>query len=152
MSTKVENTTSSQHDAKPVLAAVKSWWNLLFKKTKVRPTVHSKYDSQYFRDLDMTFKTLKFWTPELIEWIGKENDPLKLSCTSHLLNCHEWPDYLPSKPDNYMDYTKGEEYDLRLHFCCELLRMLENKANVLCPGLSHKIWLTHFYRRSSNGG
>lgn len=144
----IQTTTSAGIAQNPVLAAVKSWWSKLFAK-KQKPYV----ESEYSKELRKTFDTLKFWTPELIEWIGNENDPVKLSCACHLVNCHEWPEWLPSKPEKYNDYIKNDEYFLRIHFACELMRMLEKKADAISPGLCQKIWLTNYFRGLPvNGG
>lgn len=114
--------------------------NIFYKKTK--PLIPDNHR----RDLAMIFDTLRFWTPELIEWIARENDPIVLSCTSHLINCGGWPDYLPSKPEGYPLRDKSAERDLQLNFSCELLNMLSDKSDMLSPGLSKKIWLTEYYK------
>lgn len=114
--------------------------NIFYKKTK--PLI----PDNHIRDLTMIFDTLRFWTPELIEWIARENDPIVLSCTSHFINCGGWPDYLPSKPEDYLPRDKSAERDLQLYFCYELLNMLSDKSDMLSPGLSKKIWLTEYYK------
>ena len=98
------------------------------------------------------FAALKYWTPELIAWISKTNDPMLLSVTSSVLNCHEWPKWLPSKIDKYetMHTEKQEDtHSEQLFFCVELIDMLREKSNRISPGLHQKVWLTHAYRNYS---
>lgn len=123
-----------------------NWFTKIFFK-KTAPKVKEKYDEAYFERLNETFDTLKFWTPELMEWIGSESNSVRLACTAHLINCHEWPDYLPSKPNDYGIINSDDaEYRLRLTFCVDLYRMLLDKANLISPGLGQKIWLTNYYK------
>lgn len=87
------------------------------------------------------FESLKFWTPELIEWIGKENDPVKLAVAACLVNCHEWPEWLPGKPEE----NKDREY---LFYKVEVYEMLKQKSEKISPKLYTYIWLTGYYNRN----
>lgn len=92
---------------------------------------------------DRRFKAYKYWTPELIEWISDINDAVKLAAASCLVNSHKWPEWLPSKPNNYDE--KGN--DVILHFVVDVHKVLKNKSEVLCPGLYQKIWMTKYYNK-----
>lgn len=100
----------------------------------------------YYDKLQIVFDTLKYWTPELIEWIGKEKDPVKLAVTSSLLNCGFWPDWLPSKPADFEDFPARQTRE-HLYFVVNLMEMVTAKAEVISPGLDKKIWLTDYYQK-----
>lgn len=94
------------------------------------------------------FDALKYWTPELIEWIGKTNDPVKLAVASCLINCHKWPEWVPSKPEwheNLHSNNLHDEYQSRLFFCVEVCEIFEKKSQTISPRLYNKIWLTQYY-------
>jgi hypothetical protein len=85
------------------------------------------------------------FSPEVIEWISKENNAVKLSVTSCLLNSSHWPSWLPNKPEWHNDVKskRGEH----LTQSCELISIIEKKAESLCPGLHQKIWMTGYFKR-----
>lgn len=82
-----------------------------------------------FADTSRMVSALPYWVPELIDWIGKETDPVTLASAAYLINCHTWPEFLPGKPENYHDMNNRE----LLYFTVELMRMLEGKREAICP-------------------
>jgi len=101
--------------------------------------VSKRNDDYETTQLRRKFDSLKFWTPELIEWIGKENDPVKLAVASSLVNCHEWPGWLPGKPKENKDRED-------LFYTVEVYEILKQKSEKIAPKLYDYIWLTHYYR------
>lgn len=101
-----------------------------------------EFDEYKGRELQRKFDTLPFWTPELIEWIGKTTDPVLLSVTSCLVNSHRWPDWLPGKPERYEERMSGAP----LHFVVAVHKLLEDKCEALSPGPYTYIWLTQYYK------
>ena len=114
---------------------------LIRKLRKVFAThdISKRNDDYETNQLSSKFDSLKFWTPELIEWIGKENDPVKLAVASCLVNCNEWPEWLPNKPKE----NKDKEY---LFYMVEVHEMLKQKSETIAPKLYSYIWLTNYYR------
>ena len=117
---------------------MKKLWQRIRKAFAVHnvSTRNGDYESTQLR---RKFDSLKFWTPELIEWIRKENDPVKLAVASCLVNCHEWPEWLPGKPKENKD---GED----LFYTVEVYEMLKQKSEKISPKLYSYIWLTQYYR------
>jgi len=74
--------------------------------------------------------TIKFWKPELIEWIGKENNPVKLAVAACLVNCHDWPKWLPGKPENYSDKVND---GIEFYYLLEVYEMLKQKSENISP-------------------
>ena len=113
----------------------------LWQKIKKAFAIHSSTrNGDYERtQLRRKFNSLKFWTPELIEWIGKENDPIKLAVASCLVNCHEWPEWLPGIPKENKDRED-------LFYSVEVYEMLKKKSEQIAPELYSYIWLTHYFR------
>ena len=116
----------------------------LFRSNKKNGQIEYEERCKIYRETEWERKinSRKYWTPELIEWIGNINCPIRLSVTSHLLNIRVWPEWLPSKPKEYHE----RDNDTILTFTVELLSMLRNKAESLSPGLHQKIWTTKYYR------
>lgn len=113
---------------------MKKLWNKIRKAFAIHNV--STHNVHYeINELKKKFDSLKFWTPELIEWIGKENDPVKLAVASCLVNCDEWPEWLPGKP-------KTEN----LFYTVEVYEMLKQKSEKIAPKLYSYIWLTNYYR------
>jgi len=92
--------------------------------------------------LERKFDSLKFWTPELIRWIAKENDPEKLAVASCLVNCSEWPEWLPGKPKDYENKKERDDF----YYIVEVYEMLKQKSENIAPKLYSYIWLTQHYR------
>lgn len=139
--TNVKFTENPLAFAKVMLAAVVSKIKRYFKK-EWKPDYESIQRSRMF-------DALKYWTPELIDWIAKTEDPMKLAVASCLVNCHEWPAWLPSKPEWHDDMHKQREdetYNAKLYFCVEVHQMLQDKSQSISPGLHNKIWLTNNFR------
>lgn len=102
----------------------------------------SKIENQ-LSDVERKFASLKFWTPELIEWIGRENDPVKLAVASCLVNSHQYPDWLPGKPINYGKISEGDE----LYYIVAVYDILKRKSERIAPELHSYIWLTEYYNK-----
>jgi hypothetical protein len=112
-------------------------------KTWLIPRVSTRNGNDYeMSQMSRKFDSLKFWTPDLIEWIGKENDPVKLAVASCLVNSHDWPEWLPGRPENYNKKAESPE----LYYIVELYKMLKSKSENIAPKLYNYIWLTNYYR------
>jgi hypothetical protein len=120
---------------------MKKIWKWL--KGSFTDTASSEYETRRIR---RKFDSLKFWTPELIEWIGREDDPVRLAVASCLVNCHSWPEWLPGKPPEY----DGAEYTDALFYIVEVYEMLKAKSECIAPKLYSYVWLTDYYRRGLN--
>ena len=118
---------------------IKKLFGLTTQKQCAIHNVSTRNDDYETNKLERKFDSLKFWTPELIEWIGKENDPVKLAVASCLVNCHEWPEWLPGKPKENKDRED-------LFYTVEVLEMLKQKSEKIAPKLYSYIWLTRYYR------
>ena len=118
------------------------WWGVLYLKLRnVFSSNVSTRDSEAER-LDKIYDSIHLWTPELIEWIGSTNDPVKLAVTSCIVNSREWPKWLPGK----VGYYKKGGCKKELHYRVELYRILKDKSEKISPGLYQKIWLSKYYR------
>ena len=84
-----------------------------------------------------------YWTPELIEWVGNETSPVKLSVAACLLNTGKHPKFMPFNIANFSLRCNGDP--IFTHFICDLIRMLSNKSNLISPGLYDKIWISKYY-------
>jgi len=120
---------------------MKKFWQKV-KKAFAIQNVSTRSDDYKTKQLRRKFDSLKFWTPELIEWIGKENNPVKLDVASCLVNCREWPEWLPGKPK----YYENKEDSQDLYYTVEVYEMLKQKSEKIAPKLYSYIWLTHYYR------
>lgn len=87
-------------------------------------------------------KWIFFFTENILRWVSKETDSYRLALTSHLLNCHVWPSWLPNMPVGF--YSDKEKY---LRETCMLIRILKRKADNLSPGIYNMIWVTKLYQR-----
>jgi hypothetical protein len=83
----------------------------------------------------------KFFTEKILKWISKETDAYRLSLTSHLLNCHVWPSWLPDMP-NYF-YSEKEKC---LSEQAMLMHILKRKSDNLSPGIYNMTWATKLYQ------
>lgn len=107
-------------------------------------------ESRESKEIIIKFASLKYWTPELIEWIGKGEDSVKLSVASDLLNDYIWVDWMPGKPDWYnngKDDSKHPEYSERLYFVCAVIDICRKKAERITPELHTYISLTDYSDR-----
>jgi hypothetical protein len=87
----------------------------------------------------------KYWTPELIEWMGNETNPVILATAACLLNTWIYPPFMPSNPGDYM--RADENNPVLSYFISDLMKMLAKKSELICPGLYHKIWISNYYNK-----
>jgi hypothetical protein len=124
--------------------------NLLkwFKK----PTQLDIKREKYLKGVDENKYTFyELYTPELLEWIANTNDPILLACASHLINCWDWPNYLPKPRPEYDIVGHGwnnGDYKSVL-FTQKLMEQLDKKAEMISPELSQTLWVTGYYRKFS---
>lgn len=111
------------------------------RKVNLIPRINGNPDNyQFERD---KYDSYKYWTPELIEWLAKETDQLKLACGSCLINTNEWPDWVPGRPEGYK--TPEANTGALLFFIVDVHRKLEAKAESIQPGVVQPIWMTGYY-------
>ena len=121
-----------------------------FKNRPNKKKEDGGYDDFYFDNLIKDHKIYEnYYTKELIEWINKENDCAILHSTSNIVNCWDWPDYLPSKPaKSWNDIERGsEESALQLHFICHVSKTLKQKADNISVLLGNIIWINGYYKQ-----
>lgn len=90
----------------------------------------------------------KYYTKEISEWLDKTNDATLLAVTGCRLNCHEWPEWLPSKPDRWdSPYDRGSaEFSELNWFICQVINHTWAKAEQLNPGIKQAVWLNGYHR------
>jgi len=121
--------------------------NPILNKIKALATPDNRTNSNKKEEerLGDKFASLKYWTPEMIEWIGKETDPVKLAVASCLINAGEWPEWLPGKPEGEL-MTNVKIDGIRLFYDITVIEMLQEKSEAIAPGLYEYIRLTGYYR------
>ncbi len=123
-------------------------------KLKPIPTVKKRTtNAEYYSDHLLWASDAKFYNDELILWIVNENDPIKLASAACLINCWDWPDFMPlpsgeynfkrhGYTDNYLTY----DYD-QIKFFQDLMHNLERKCENISPGTYNLVWRTNMYRK-----
>lgn len=120
----------------------------LFKFTKNKKSQEERMRDWHNSDLYKSHKSIKlYWTPELIEWVGNENNPTTLAVASCLLNTWEYPSFMPSNPGDYSN--AHNDNPILSYFISDLREMLEAKSKSICPSLFQKIWISQYYKRFS---
>lgn len=120
-----------------------------FKFTKKEKSHEEKMREWHDSDLYKSHESIKlYWTPELIEWVGNENNPTILAVASCLINTWEYPSFMPSNPGDYS--TAHKDNPILSYFISDLREMLETKSKSICPTLHHKIWISNYYMRFSS--
>lgn len=117
------------------------WLNSLLKRRN--PNLAHKPMSYLEKISEQHEIYIKYFTKELIEWIGQTNDPIMLACAAHNLNCGIWPTYLPAKPDWYDTYAHE---GIQLSFIVMLYNHLKTKSDTISPRLEHIIWINHYFQ------
>lgn len=113
-----------------------------------------KSDTDIFREKmeEHQYMAYDLYSPELLEWIGATNDPVLLASAYHLINCWDWPDYLPKPKDEYDIKKHGwlEPRDYKsIVFTQKLMEQLKTKSEMLSPGLFQSLWMSRYYQKYS---
>lgn len=118
----------------------------LFKLFSKQKTTDEKESECLNSDLYLRIEsTKKYWTPELIEWVGNEKNPITLAVASCLLNTWTYPNFMPSNPGDYSNAHKDNP--ALSFFISDLCEMLETKCESICPKLHYKIRVTNYYEK-----
>lgn len=100
------------------------------------------------------YECFKLFTPELISWVNNCNDAELLASAYCIINCWEWPDFMPPMPVGYIESSGGwgnkpgdpKDYTM-IAFTQKLMGMLEGKAEKISPGLKQAIWMSKSYAK-----
>ena len=120
---------------------VKLFFKDFFKFITRKKTHEEKMREYYNSDLFKRMESIKlYWTPALIEWIGRENNPITLAVSACLLVNFIYPSFMPSNPGDY----RNNDDPILHYFISDLREMLKKKSEIICPGLHDKIRLSDY--------
>jgi hypothetical protein len=124
----------------------------IFAKKRPAPTTGppQKTITAYAKGMeDHKYDYVDYFTDDLVEWIGRTNDAVLLASGYCMLNCFEYPDFMPKPNEGCMiQEQRWESEDYKsIKFINELMYILKIKADHISPGIVQLVWTTKYYRK-----